>query len=798
MKKNLLLVLITLLTSLTMMGKEVYCSPDGTGSGTKSDPCSFSSGLNQITSAGDILWCKGGIYYINNNVSINKSGTKEKNICIFAVEGEEPIFDFRGTAYGTRGFTVSTQSEYLHIKGLTLRYSGKNAILMQGSYCTLERLNVYGNGDTGVQLKTGHSNLVLNCDSYDNFDYQLGGINAADFGGNADGFADKQYSGGGGNTYRGCRAWNNSDDGWDFYQHVTGSYGPTIMEDCICYNQGPATYDMRNHPRYNTDKAWFDQFAGSGIQITTKNGAKVTCTLDKYFDNGNGNGFKLGGDYTAHNVNLDHCLALWNASSGFDQNNNNGTMVLYNCTALSNGKTGNPIYNFGFTTSGNGDVTAVNCVSLDGKTGFSCGKYTTYNNTWDTPGLECSETDFASLDPNYALAEREADGSLPTTPLMYLNEGSALIDAGVNVGLPYKGTAPDIGWKEFGNGEIIYPPTLICTTDNLNQSLRQGTSISDIIMTWDNCDGVEIESLLPQGVAFDVKEAERTVTISGTPQQTGTFTVNVTTKGGSGKAVSLLVALIVKSSDAYTIGYVTVPGSDADSKVLETLNGDAHFSVVIYDASKNNNDYSDCDMLLISSVPGSNAAAMSGLRAYPLPTVLLKPWMMKSGVWSWGTAVNTSDLAVTVKEASHAIFNGLTVTDDQLKLFNSCNTNAVTGISAFNNCSGYATLASAISNNNTVTITELTGANMNGDLISEPYIMIGLSEYSMADITADCQKLILNSCYYVLNIPTAVKEVKSAELNVKNTSNEYYSLDGKRLNGKPVSGLYIHNGKIEN
>jgi hypothetical protein len=797
MKRKLLLAITLMLTSLTMMGKEVYCSPDGTGSGTQSDPCSFTSGLNQISSAGDILWCKGGIYYINSNVSINKSGTKEQNICIFAVEGEEPIFDFRGTAYGTRGFTVSTQAQYLHIKGLTLRYAGKNAILMQGSYCTLERLNVYGNGDTGVQLKSGHSNLVLNCDSYDNFDYQLGGVGNADFGGNADGFADKQYSGGGGNTYRGCRAWNNSDDGWDFYQHVTGSYGPTIMENCICYNQGPATYDMRNHPRYNTDKAWFDQFAGSGMEITTKKGTKVICTLEKYFDNGNGNGFKLGGDYTAHNVNLDHCLALWNASSGFDQNNNNGTMLVYNCTSLSNGKTGNPIYNYGFTTSGNGDVTAVNCVSLDGLEGFSCGKYTTYSNTWDTPELACTEADFESTDRNYALAPREADGSLPVTPLMYLKEGSKLIDAGVNVGLPFKGNGPDIGWKEFGTGPDVYPPSLKCTTDNLNQSVRVGKSISDIIITWDNCDGVNIHALLPQGVVMSKNKEQRTVTLSGTPMETGTFTIEVSTNGGSGTPMALLVTLIIKSSDAYTIGYVTIPGSDADEKVLETLNADEHFSVVIFDASKNDNDYSDCDMLLISSVPGSNAAAMSGLKAYPLPTVLLKPWMMKSGVWSWGTAANTQDLSVKVAGANHVIFNGLAISDDQLKLFNNCSSNAVTGISAFNNCSGYTTLATATSNNNTVTIAELTDANMNGDQITKPYIMIGLSEYSMAAITADCQKLILNSCYYVLDIPTAIKEVKSQESRVKNASDTYYSLDGRRLSGKPAQGLYIHNGKVE-
>lgn len=40
---------------------------------------------------------------------------------------------------------------------------------------------------------------------------------------------------------------------------------------------------------------------------------------------------------------------------------------------------------------------------------------------------------------------RNADGSLPYTGLFSLATNSALINAGTNVGLPYKGSAPDLG-----------------------------------------------------------------------------------------------------------------------------------------------------------------------------------------------------------------------------------------------------------------------------------------------------------------------------------------------------------------
>jgi hypothetical protein len=47
-----------------------------------------------------------------------------------------------------------------------------------------------------------------------------------------------------------------------------------------------------------------------------------------------------------------------------------------------------------------------------------------------------------------AVAPRLADGSLPFLDFLRLAPGSHLIDAGVDVGLPYNGVAPDLGWLE--------------------------------------------------------------------------------------------------------------------------------------------------------------------------------------------------------------------------------------------------------------------------------------------------------------------------------------------------------------
>jgi len=40
---------------------------------------------------------------------------------------------------------------------------------------------------------------------------------------------------------------------------------------------------------------------------------------------------------------------------------------------------------------------------------------------------------------------RKVDGSLPDITFGHLKAGSDLIDKGINVGLPYSGSAPDLG-----------------------------------------------------------------------------------------------------------------------------------------------------------------------------------------------------------------------------------------------------------------------------------------------------------------------------------------------------------------
>lgn len=770
MKKRLItFVLCTL--AISSFATTYFAAPKGTGDGSSyNEPTSFINGLSLLKNPGDTLYLLAGQYDLDKTTVQNLNGTKQKRIVIAGYDpmnskgSYDAILDFRTTPYGTRGLQIKNTCTYLHVKNLTLRYSGKNNLYNEGSFCLFENLDIYGSGDTGCQMKNGGDNIIKNVDSHHNFDYQTMSGTTANFGGNADGFADKQFTGNG-NHYIGCRAWCNSDDGWDFFQRVSNTQ--TIMEYCVCYQNGPATYDMTNNPRYETDKAWFDSKIGT--TMTDRYGNTIKVTLDKYPCQGNGNGFKMGGQYTNHLVTVHHCLAVANNTRGFDQNNNGGTMWLYNNSAYAN------TVNYGFTTA-YGTNTLQNNISLNSINGDS---YKSQNvtandhNSWNS-GFTCAVSDFQSLDTTQILAVRQADGSLKEGTFMRLVDGSKLIDAGIEVGLSFMGDAPDLGCYETDG---IIRPFVKCLSENTEQWIVEQEAIEPIVFQWGGtATGLTCASL-PNGMTQAINAEEQTLTIQGTPAAAGTYTFTVTTVSDLDNP-SMSATIHVQSASARRVAFVTLPGSTEDQALLNYLHTNDSLLVVETNASDNNTDYSDYDVIVLGSKPKSSAAGFTPLKGYDKPMLLLKPFLLKSGVWSWGTAVNTSDLSVSVTDSTHPIFLNLPITDGELQLFEQCNTNAVTAISTWTNTEGYTLLATPTSNNTYTTIAELpSGTDCNGTILPQKMLMIGVSEYSTAHLTHAGKRLIENAICYLLGmtIPTNTEHI-SAE--------------------QPIATKYIHNGQI--
>lgn len=382
--------------------------------------------------AGDTCWTKGGTYIVHATVKAKNDGTKQQPICWFALKGELPVFDcssFRN--YGSENSTyrgLDLRRNYWHVKGLKIYKAGHNGIIIAGENIIVEGCIIEQCGHDGISIGSGSVNaLVLNCDSYRNADTKNKGENG-------DGFAAKE---GVGTVFRGCRAWENVDDGWDVY----GGSEPVLIDSCWSFGNG--------------QNFWQDY-------ITTFQG--------------DGNGFKLGGgggvDGNAPNVVL-NSFAFNNVSKGFDQNHNAWGVTCINCTGYNNQGMGN----FAFAeVPAKGQHVMINNLSYAG-TGQSiaAGSVET-TNSWNL-SLAFTADMFESLNCEDAKLPRDENYRL-TDPriekLFQLKNNNPAINKGTvqtairlkpNFAIPYYGSAPDLGAKEFVEGDVIQPEPENTTPD---------------------------------------------------------------------------------------------------------------------------------------------------------------------------------------------------------------------------------------------------------------------------------------------------------------------------------------------
>jgi hypothetical protein len=358
--------------------------------------------LDAIAAAipGENIYIRGGEYTFDSTIKINTSGSASNIISLLAYPEDDtrPKFDFSSMAENSSNRGIELAANYWHIKDIDIFKAGDNGINITGSNNIIEFCTFSECSDTGLQLDSGASNnTILNCDSYFNADSTIE---------NADGFASK-LDVGTGNKFVGCRAWKNLDDGWDGYLRNADNV-TTTYENCWAIKNG-----------------YLKDGAPSG---------------------GDGNGFKTGGSDTKdlkHNAIFMNCIAVGNASDGFDHNSNRGEVTLYNCSAYDNGKN----YGFGNTNplekltikNSNvlGDVGSLNATTVD-----------ITNNSW-MDGIETTYEDFESINYDELTGPRKEDGSLPDVSFFHLKSGSDLIDKGVDVGLQFNGSAPDLGAFEF-------------------------------------------------------------------------------------------------------------------------------------------------------------------------------------------------------------------------------------------------------------------------------------------------------------------------------------------------------------
>jgi hypothetical protein len=260
---------------------------------------------------------------------------------------------------------------------------------------------------TGLLINSGGGNLVLNSDSHDNYD----SLSSNGAGESGDGFgAHYMPAGTAGNVFRGDRAWNNSDDGFD----LIDAYAPVIIENSWAWKSGYI-------PGTNTAA-------------------------------GNGNGFKAGGyggDYDAAGVKhtVRFSVAFANRAAGFYANHHPVADDFFNNTSYGN----HPDFNMLGVDSNNAAVGRGNLrnnVAYTGTLTSNMSGTSSADNSWDL-SVALSNAQFQSVATTGWDAARQADGSLPMLPHLRPTATSSLIDRGVSVGQPYRGKAPDLGAFEI-------------------------------------------------------------------------------------------------------------------------------------------------------------------------------------------------------------------------------------------------------------------------------------------------------------------------------------------------------------
>ncbi len=445
MKKAIILFSLLTLTicTITSYATNYYVATNGSdanaGTSIGAPFLTIAKAVSKATVAGDSIIVRSGTYKVTATVKITKAGTAAKHIVLTGYPPDiiaaypadaRPLFDFSTmtVSSGNYGFQL-TNANYWYIYGIKIKGAGDNGMNVNStSYTTVEYCDFYRNRDAGYLIRnSSHHCLVLNCDAYENADLGTGTTTS---GGNADGFAPKLEPGDS-ITFRGCRAWLNSDDGWDGYLKATEAGVPdgmtTILENCWTWRNG---------------YYWLDGTTTSSM---------------------NGNGFKMGGSANkdqAHNFVLVKCLSFDNKGKGFDQNNNAGSISLYNCTSYNNIDYDYGLNSSGVTYSADSIFTVENCTSLGAKgTTFKKGTVQLTNNFIKAT----TSPNFLSLDTTGISGIRKIDGSLPDVNFMHLQTTpkSALIDAGTILstinyygvkGVPFIHTKPDIGCFESNYG----------------------------------------------------------------------------------------------------------------------------------------------------------------------------------------------------------------------------------------------------------------------------------------------------------------------------------------------------------
>ena len=389
-----LIIFLFLFLSVRLLATNYYVAPYGSDLNpgiSVAQPWQTWQKAFTSASAGDTVYFRGGIYTTLNMVQCNLSGTETSPIVFMNYPGETPILDGENKTTWSHGIYIENQ-QYIVLRGLTFRNNYQlgdgdepsGIVLNNCNNISIENCSSYNNGKRGFYIYDSDAISIQNCDAYNNAD----NLQADSPGAGGDGFLiDDDGSEDDISSFvaiQGCRAWHNSDDGFEF-----AGRGKFQIQVCWSWHNG-------------------------------------------YLDGGDGIGFNYG--------LKDSQIKVYNNTSY--RNGGYGFNILN--TSVSDGQELSRIYR--------NNVAYYNSDTLNIETDAL---YTHDHNSWDWPPVAITNADFISVDSVGITGPRQIDGSLPDLNFLKLSPSSNLIDAGIDIGLPYNGLAPDLGAYEGGVSQII-------------------------------------------------------------------------------------------------------------------------------------------------------------------------------------------------------------------------------------------------------------------------------------------------------------------------------------------------------
>lgn len=421
-----MVIAMAVVMPLASHATDYYVATTGSdaNNGDKATPFATLGKAITVAKAGDNVYIQAGTYRVSEAEIMSEtsygpykrvydfgtSGSEGKPICFIGLSddsGNRPVFDFTDvnpSGYRVTGFYV--HSNYLLFRNMELvgvqvnitsHTQSENIRLENASHCTFDNIAMHSGRGIGIYLaKNSGYNLIVNCDAYENYD----DVSESGSGGNNDGFGCHVSNGKAvGNVFIGCRAWANSDDGFDLINCWTA----TEMAYCFAYKNG-----------YSIDNG-------------------------KYVRRADGNGFKAGGwGMSKADVSLPsdgapvhqihHNVAVANGSVGIYSNHNLGGVHFYDNISAANR------YNYSFVNrkgAGKDEATDVNGYdhiierNLDYKSTISSPVWidgedeqnTISGNSfvWDSDAKAWSNTEvnsFGTTSEANFLSQRDADGYL--------------------------------------------------------------------------------------------------------------------------------------------------------------------------------------------------------------------------------------------------------------------------------------------------------------------------------------------------------------------------------------------------